>query len=348
VKKLTVSHNYFGLFSGYLDRVKHSHANIGLCGSSSAHTYTDARQSYPIEDIIRQTEQIRQITGDMSFGLTMGEDIHPSDYGLVGYALLNCPDLATALKLAARYKPVMNQAFEAFFIPEEHHTRYQINPLIENPGLAPMVELDFASGIQLARLLVGKRHSHKVKFIQVSFCHAPLCCPDKYRQLFNCPVKFYQDKNEILVANEVLALPVRSADEAIFNMLLKKITRLENSRRSQQSFSHKVVDYISRHKDCIPSATQAASDFNISLSTLKKHLMREGENYSAICDAFRKKVAINMVSDPLTQIKEVYRQLNFSSSSAFNRAFKRWTSVTPTQYRQNITNKNKEAVKKIN
>ena len=36
------------------------------------------------------------------------------------------------------------------------------------------------------------------------------------------------------------------------------------------------------------------------------------------------------------QIKTICSSLNFSSSSAFNRAFKRWTSMTPTEYRQRM------------
>ena len=101
-----------------------------------------------------------------------------------------------------------------------------------------------------------------------------------------------------------------------------------------QTFSHKVINYGSKHKQEIPNVTQAASYCNISASTLKKHLMLEERNYSEICDSVRKSVAIEMLAQPKTQIKAVYSFLNFSSSSAFNRAFKRWTSMTPTEYRQ--------------
>ena len=52
-----------------------------------------------------------------------------------------------------------------------------------------------------------------------------------------------------------------------------------------------------------------------------------------------KKKALKMATSPDIKIKEIYMSLNFHSAIAFNRAFKRWTNMTPTEYRKKIHDK---------
>ena len=336
MKNLIVSNNYFALISGYLNKLKRQHADIDELSDSGTVSIqlSELKPVYVIDDIECLIKQITLISNDLSFGLNIGENIHPSDYGLVGYALMNCPNLNTALSLSSKYKSVMNQAFESCFIKGETDSSYQVKTVLDDEYLASLIELDFASGIQLAKLLVDKQDLPQLKLRQVNFRHGPLSSPSHYQRVFNCPVHFYQDKSEIIIAHSVLALQVRSANSAILDMLIRKIDQAVKSYSLGLTFSHKVICYVANSRGCIPSAKQAARNFNISLSTLKKRLMSEGRNYSEICDSIRKNLAIKMVTNPIVQIKAVYCSLNFSSSSAFNRAFKRWTSMTPTQYRQ--------------
>lgn len=336
MKNLIVSQNYFALISGYFNKMERQNVNLNALADKVCvgTLLPDLEPIYVIEDVIYLIKQIAKISDDMSFGLTLGENIHPSDYGLVGYALMNCLDLSMALSLSAKYKPIMNQAFDSFFVKRETDSSYQLQAKLDDSCLAALIELDFASAMELARQLVDKPDIARVTLRQVNFKHGPLSTPCHYQRVFNCPVQFYQAKNEIIIANQVLGLPVRSANSAIFDMLIKKIDQSVKSYSLGQTFSHKVINYVYKHKQEIPNVTQAASYFNISVSTLKKHLMLEERNYSEICDSVRRSIAIEMVAQPKTQIKAVYSVLNFSSSSAFNRAFKRWTSMTPTEYRQ--------------
>ncbi|NRA84989.1 MAG: AraC family transcriptional regulator [Gammaproteobacteria bacterium] len=335
MNQLSISQNYFGLFAEYLNKVTalNSCSNKPLLSKVAAPIQKYGLEVQSLANMESLVERIISHTGDSSFGLDIGTDIHPSDYGIVGYALMNCPDLVQALDLAAHYKQMMNQAFDTHLVRAEHRSYYRVKLVSECKCLAPMIEFDFASAIQLARFLVGRQLYHQVKFLQINFQHAPLASLDKYQRIFNCPVQFNQANNEIVISNSVLELPIRSANPAILKMFLKKVKRLE---QSSQSFSQRVFNYVTKHSADIPGVTQAASHFSMSSSTLKKHLMQEGDNYSAICDSVRKTIAIKLTSDPTIQIKAIHCSLNFSSASAFNRAFKRWTTMTPTAYRREV------------
>lgn len=340
MQNLIVSHHYFALICGYLNQLKRQHSDINeLSDTGSVDIQlSELKSVYLVDDIEWLIKQITSLSNDLSFGLTIGENIHPSDYGLVGYALMNCPNLNTALTLSSKYKPVMNQAFKSCFIRGEVDSSYQVTTDLDDEYLAALIELDFASGVQLAKLLVDKQDLSELKLRQVNFRHGPLSSLSHYQRVFNCPVYFYQHKSEIIIANSVLALEVRSANSAILDMLIRKIDQAVKSYSLALTFSHQVINYIANSRGGIPRAKQAACHFNISLSTLKKRLMSEGRNYSEIGDSMRKSLAIKMVANPIVQIKVVHCSLNFSSSSAFNRAFKRWTSMTPTEYRLRAIN----------
>ena len=334
MKNSSVSGIYFTLLSDYLEKVSAGTSVLPNKDKASDNFKNSQRGRLDRTEVEALISRIEKVTGDLSFGLNIGEHIHPSDYGIVGYIFMNCANLQQALNYSFKYKRVLNQALEGKFFQEGEYYHYQLDSAMEAKSMAPLIELDMASGIQLARFLVGADKIHLLKVKAIRFKHQPLAKLERYKQIFNCLVQFGQDENEVVISKQVLQLPIRSANPRMLKMLLRKFERIEKEVSPQASFSQLIYAYLAEHKAAaLPSATQAAKDFHISPSTLKNYLKLEELNYSAICDSVRKDIAIKMVLDSATQIKEIYACLNFSSSSAFNRAFKRWTDLTPTEFR---------------
>lgn len=334
MKRIIVSQIYFNLLSDYLGKIDAAHRqgrDDNVLDTKCQDAYKKRVPSSEIEAILNKIERI---TGNLSFGLSIGEHIHPSDYGTIGYALMNFSTLYQALDFTSKHKHLLNDAFSTQLIRKGAHYHYQTNNIFANHRLAPLIELDFASAIQLARFFVGAQRSNGVRLIQVNFQHEALCDLNDYQRVFNCPVHFGQETNELIISKRVLDMPIRSANPQILKMLLRKIERWKNNLLTQHAFSQRVLHYLSNQKQPnIPNISVVASEFNISVSTLKKRLQQEGLNYSILCDSVKRKIALKMVSNPSTRIKEIYIALNFASASAFNRAFKRWTNMTPTEYR---------------
>ena len=67
---------------------------------------------------------------------------------------------------------------------------------------------------------------------------------------------------------------------------------------------------------------------------LVRRLKDEGSSYQQIKDNLRRDTAVYFLSRPELSIDEIALQLGFSEPSAFHRAFKKWTGVTPGVYRQ--------------
>jgi AraC-like DNA-binding protein len=333
--KLTVSQVYLNLLANYLDYFDQEQILCSKFNPISSQENVQAPQRITLNQLNKLVGIIEEKTGGLAFGLTIGEHIHPSDYGTIGYAFMNCANLKQALGLAANQKAILNQALSTTLIEGSDCYHYTITTQSHHPYLAFLIELDFSSAVQLAKFLVGRQKSEQVKLLKVQFKHVQLSNSLDYQRVFNCPVFFGAETNEIVIAKGVLDIPIRSANPNIFKMFQRKIERLHNVELSDTTFSQKVFSYIYLDEDSdIPDVASVAQQFNISVSTLKKRLQQAGLNYSSMCDTIKKKKALHMLTDSSVKIKEIYIKLNFHSPSAFNRAFKRWTNMTPTAYRK--------------
>ena len=77
-----------------------------------------------------------------------------------------------------------------------------------------------------------------------------------------------------------------------------------------------------------------ASQLAISPRTLQRALQDDGRSFSGLVDEVRCELAKNYLTDASLGVVDLAFLLGFSEQSAFQRAFKRWTGMTPGDYRQ--------------
>jgi AraC-like DNA-binding protein len=85
--------------------------------------------------------------------------------------------------------------------------------------------------------------------------------------------------------------------------------------------------------DVLPTASQLARQFSISLATLKRRLTAEGTSLSRLKAGAHRDLAETLLSDPHLSIAEVARRTRFSDAGAFRRAFRQWTGQSPSAWR---------------
>jgi len=74
----------------------------------------------------------------------------------------------------------------------------------------------------------------------------------------------------------------------------------------------------------------------MSPRTLRRRLESEGTSFQTLRDAVRKESALEHIRETELALSEIAYLLGFGETSAFHRAFRRWTGETPAQYRRDL------------
>jgi AraC-like DNA-binding protein len=71
----------------------------------------------------------------------------------------------------------------------------------------------------------------------------------------------------------------------------------------------------------------------MSARTLQRKLAEANTTYLQLVDDTRKDLALRYIEDPRRSLTDITFSLGFSQPSAFTRAFRRWTGLSPSEYR---------------
>lgn len=80
-------------------------------------------------------------------------------------------------------------------------------------------------------------------------------------------------------------------------------------------------------------AEAIARRLHMSRYTLYRRLRRENQSFASVLEEVRRQTAQVYLAGTRIPLSDIALRLGFSEQSAFSRAFRRWTGVSPLQYR---------------
>lgn len=154
-------------------------------------------------------------------------------------------------------------------------------------------------------------------------------------QIFKSPVYFAWNNNQLIIPSHYLSFPVRQNSQSLVAFLRNSPECLLSHYQTDNSLSAQIKAHLetSGSLDNI-SLSIVASQFNLSSQSLARRLRDEGHQFQELKDKVRKAKAIELLLRSDYSISEISSQLGFSEGSVFYRTFKKWTGMTPKQYRQ--------------
>jgi AraC-like DNA-binding protein len=159
--------------------------------------------------------------------------------------------------------------------------------------------------------------------------------PAEFRSFFGCDVEFGADRDEIIFPASVASLPVVGHDNYLHD-LLRRYAEAALAGHSQERATHRAaveqaLPQLLPH--AAASVSNVAKRLGMSQRTLLRRLSDEGAGFSEILDETRVALARRYLVERDLQVTEIAWLLGYHEVSSFTRAFKRWTGVTPRQFR---------------
>ncbi|WP_323775265.1 AraC family transcriptional regulator [Alcanivorax sp.] len=269
-------------------------------------------------------ETFCQQADDPLIGIQFGLAIQVGHLDTVGMVLMSCDTVAEALDSLMDYYPIVGEggAFEYAVAGDVCEIRYQPQ---YTTRLAERVEAALASLLQLTRWSTGEQ----LQANSISVSHPALANPDRYQQLLGVPVEFEAAHNSLRIPAAALSLPLIYANPALCQHLRTLADQLLEQLGSQ-SLSASVRDLLRQHPRW--GKEKVAEQMAMSGRHLIRKLSEEGTSFKLLRDALLQGMAEQALKEGL-KLFDIAEKLGFSDESAFAKAFKRWTGMTPAQFR---------------
>jgi AraC-like DNA-binding protein len=267
---------------------------------------------------------------DPMFPLKVGDALPLGAVSPLDYLVLSSPDVGTGLAHIARYAPVLSNTEILTLVVEgdEAHFRYQNR--IAAPYLIEMIVGVFA---RRARDLFGPNWSIK----RVCFAHSALGSRATYDRICQAPVFFDMPFTEIVFPRQLTTVPMPGADarlSAIFvgdaEAALSAVVRQPNTPSFIDTVK-RVLETGLHERDL--TLTRLADRLGVSTRTLQRRLRGAGVSHRGLVRDVREDVASRSLATRASQ-GQIARTLGYSGPGAFQRAFKRWSGMTPGQLRR--------------
>lgn len=268
---------------------------------------------------------------DPALGLTLGTRGTLGSMGLVGHAMAMSKTLGDAMGLglehlvltgAVGYRIDLRVAGQLVWLELEHNFP---DPEIQ----AFITEEAFSSTLSYARALTGGA----VRVAQIDFVHAERGNAEFARQVFDAPVHFGATSNRFVFKADLLALPVPTHHPLGLHQSLELLAAFSQQEKAKDDLCSAVER--AAYKTLMQGTTleHVARELNMSGRTLRRRLAAGGMSFESLVENVRKTRALSLLTHSGVAVERVAIETGYSDVRNFRRAFKRWTGVSPSEYR---------------
>jgi AraC-like DNA-binding protein len=255
-------------------------------------------------------------------------------WSMMCHAVIGCETLGQALHRYCRFY----QLFE-----------FGVHPRLEEEGDIARVSLrmadpDFKVEPYLNELVLYNAHrfgswlvQENLPILSLELDYPPAAELADYRRMFLAnPVSFEQPRSQMVLSRALLEKRVSQNEASLRHFLRHPVLIMLTSDYAQNSWTTRVRDIVRHNLNALPELKTIATHMDVHPQTLRRRLAAEGTTFKEIKNQVRRDTALHFLGKQGLSIEEIAHRAGFSESSAFIRAFKGWTGVTPYTYRKGL------------
>lgn len=257
-----------------------------------------------------------------NLALELARHVPLGAYEVVDYLALTSETVAAGMRQLARYFRLISDRVKLQLREQDGLTRLEV--------VAPAFAVEYCTALTLINL---QRTAPGFSAVCVSFSHRPDDV-DAYARCFGCPALAQQSWSGFAASTDAWSRPMERRDPMLQRVLEQHATGLLRELPDLGSLPAQVRSTIAA---ALPSGgatiDEVARRLGMSARSLQRRLAEAGNLFQHLHDDVARGLAERYLRDPKLSVGEVAYLLGYSEPSAFHRAFRRWTGITPKAFR---------------
>jgi len=264
-----------------------------------------------------------------------GMDSHPMRrgcYKLLSKMVMQAKDIRTATEQILKYFNFILDDFSSKLIIDENYAYILITDKLHIKRM-----FTYATYFMLIHSLLCWLADQRI-----ILNHIQLKCPQPYndqdyRVRFCDQIQYNADHHYIQFDANYLDIQIKRDQKSWYHFIQNTPENLLLRFKNPLALSSIIRKQLLTISPCQwVELTDLAQQLNISEATIQRRLKNEGMSYQQLKNDIRRDLAIELLYRTSHTLQEISEQLNFQDTSAFHRAFKKWTGVSPGVYRDQI------------
>ena len=289
-------------------------------------------QAVPADEFFALHEMLDERLGP-GFSVRVGQQMKIEDYGVLGLSWRTCSRVGEIFERSERYFKLLSNTYVFKVDKKEDFSVVYLNREPHRRGLELSNEATLSATVVVLRAMSDT----DISPTQVTFKHNAPANLNSYKRAFNCPVLFNQPHYTITYTTQDFNTRTAKADASINRFLVERVE--EETNNLAVAGSSLVYDVEKLIRDAlpsgIPSIRQIGDHVGMSNRTLTRRLSEAGFSFRDLIKKTQEEVSKKLLKNSSRNIAEIAFETGFSEQSAFNRAFKRWTGLSPVEFRKN-------------
>jgi AraC-like DNA-binding protein len=270
-----------------------------------------------------------EVTKDPAFGLKLVPYLHAANLQALGFALFSSSTLHEFCLRLVRFIRLLSERSE-HFLHEETNT-FKLSLILTFPDLGhESVDTWMGAVVHFCRCIYRPDFAPvRVELMRPR----PTSNAKDFELFFNTPVIFSAEENALYFDKNDMFVPWPTASKELARrndeIVIEHLARLDREDIVRQ-VEARIIELLPTG-DC--SREKIASLLHMSSRNMLNKLEQKNTSYKEILENLRSTLARQYIEQQNMQISEITFVLGFSDTSSFSRAFRRWTGLSPSDYR---------------
>ena len=291
----------------------------------------DPDQFIPLHCVVTFLNDMAQRSECAHFGFLVGLKQPPNRFARVGQLVKFASTLNEAIDDALRFS-LLNSQFSRWELESDEHYA----TLIRRTRVAydePMIQLQTLAITLVYKAMVGLVGG-SIGLQQVCFSYAPHAHQHRMKGYFDCPVHFNQPYNALVFTRRALQLPITTADKKVYSLIKAQLEGLAKGLTRDDDLITQVVHHIKQAMGSRYCSLEFISQtMGAHPRTLQRQLAEQGVTFRQLLNRVRQGLAEEYLVNSSISVAELSIFLGYRNASAFSRAFKRESGLSPDHWK---------------